>query len=97
MLLGERAASKTAGWGSNPHARADCRRGSIEKGVRLVSGLMLVRIQSSALFALNEDALRVWRMHDCLRSSRARFDSSVGYFDSYLSLECGGCTQLCEG
>ena len=35
MLLGEQAASKTAGWGSNPHARADCRRGSNEKGVRL--------------------------------------------------------------
>ena len=49
-LLGEQAASKTAGWGSNPHARADCRRGSTEKGVRLVSGTMLVRIQSSALF-----------------------------------------------
>ena len=50
MLLGEQAASKTAAWGSNPHARADCRRGSIEKGVRLVSGIMLVRNQSSALF-----------------------------------------------
>ncbi len=24
------------------------------------------------------NALRVWRMHECLRSSRARFDSSVG-------------------
>ncbi|MDB5390783.1 MAG: hypothetical protein JWM11_6429 [Planctomycetaceae bacterium] len=35
MLLGEQAASKTAGWGSNPHARADCRHGSTEKGVRL--------------------------------------------------------------
>ena len=56
-----------------------CRRGSIEQGVRLVSGIMLVRIQSSALFDLNESALRVWRMHDCLRSSRTRFDSSVGY------------------
>ena len=48
-LLGERVVSKAAGWGSNPHARADCRRGSTEKGVRLVSGSMLVRIQSSAL------------------------------------------------
>ena len=82
MLLGERAASKTAGWGSNPHARADCRRGSIEKGVRLVSGIMLVRIQSSALFVPNEYALRVWRTHDCLRSSRARFDSSAGNFNA---------------
>ena len=62
------------------------------------------------------DALRVWRMHDCLRSSRARFNSSVGYFwcaitnafvresrsrvergTITLSLECGGCTRLCEG
>ena len=50
VLLGERVVSKAAGWGSNPHARADCRRGSTEKGVRLVSGTMLVRIQSSALF-----------------------------------------------
>src|SRR4051812_22265960 len=49
MLLGEQAVSKAAGWGSNPHARADCRRGSTEKGIRLVSGSMLVRIQSSAL------------------------------------------------
>lgn len=48
-LLGERVVSKAAGWGSNPHARADCLRGSTEKGVRLVSGSMLVRIQSSAL------------------------------------------------
>jgi hypothetical protein len=55
------------------------RRGSIKKGVRLVSGIILVRIQSLALFVLNEYALRVWRMHDCLRSSRARFDSSAGY------------------
>ena len=28
----------------------------------------------------NESASRVWRMHDCLRSSRARFNSSAGYF-----------------
>ena len=54
VLLGEQSASKTDAWGSNPHARAaaaaaDCRRGSTEKGVRLVSGSMLVRIQSSAL------------------------------------------------
>ena len=51
VLLGEQSASKTDAWGSNPHARAaaaDCRRGSTEKGVRLVSGSMLVRIQSSA-------------------------------------------------
>lgn len=50
MLLEERAASKTAGWGSNPHARADCRRGSIEKGAGLVNRIILVRNQSSALF-----------------------------------------------
>ena len=49
MLLGEQAVSKAAAWGSNPHARADCRRGSIKIGVRLVSGSILVRIQSSAL------------------------------------------------
>ncbi len=48
-LLGERVVSKAAGWGSNPHARADSRRGSTEKGVRLVNGSILVRIQSSAL------------------------------------------------
>lgn len=47
VLLGERVVSKAAGWGSNPHARADCRRGSTEKGVRPVSGTILVRIQSS--------------------------------------------------
>ena len=56
-LLGEQAASKTAAWGSNPHARADRRRGSTEKGIRLVSGIMLVRIQSSALFDLNANML----------------------------------------
>ena len=52
-------------------------------------------------------------MHVCLRSSRARFDSSAGNKDCrqprgslkaicvsafwFLSLECGGCTRLCEG
>ena len=49
VLLGEPAASKTASRGSTPRARAFRRRGSTEKGARFVSGLMLVRIQSSAL------------------------------------------------
>ena len=55
MLLGEQAASKTVAWGSNPHARADCRRGSIQNGVRpavfvFFSGIISMRNQSSALF-----------------------------------------------
>ena len=49
VLLGEQAVSKAAAQGSTPCTGADCRRGSTEKGVRLVSGTMLVRIQSSAL------------------------------------------------
>jgi hypothetical protein len=31
------------------HRERLCRRGSKQKGIRLVSGMMLVRIQSSAL------------------------------------------------
>lgn len=41
VLLGERVVSKAAGWGSNPHARAACRRGSTEKGVRLAVFFLL--------------------------------------------------------
>ena len=76
VLLGEQRASKTRVRGSNPHARACCRRGSTEKGVRLVSGTMLVRIQSSALWYLSR-----WcsGSHWSVRSSRSWFDSRSGY------------------
>ena len=49
VLLGEQSASNTDGVGSNPTALAHCRRGSMQKGAGLVSRIMLVRIQSSAL------------------------------------------------
>jgi hypothetical protein len=60
-------------------------------GVRILT-LVLIALDSPKVQALVQfqvgilvHALRVWRTHDCLRSSRARFDSSVGCFPKSLS------------
>lgn len=40
------------------------------------------RASSIWIETITDSALRVWWMHDCLRSSRTGFDSSVGYLDN---------------
>ena len=61
-------------WVQLPSVTPCCRRGSTEKGVRLVSGIMLVRIQSSALTSR-------WcnGQHKTLLRSWSWFDSRSGY------------------
>lgn len=59
---------------------ANCRRGSIKKGIRLVSGLMLVRIQSSA-FEM-ELAVRI----QLIASSTIQFSLICTVLDNLLKL-----------
>jgi hypothetical protein len=89
VLLGEQSASKTDAWGSTPHARAaapaaNCRCGSIKKGVRLVSGSMLVRIQSSALCPRPDGVA------DCIGPSEGPGPGSSPGRDTDKPCGCGG-------
>lgn len=67
-------------WVQLPSVTPCCRCGSTEKGIRLVSGTMLVRIHSSALTSR-------WcnGQHKTLLRSWTRFDSWTGYSTTCLA------------
>jgi hypothetical protein len=82
MLLGEQAASKTATWGSNPHARADCRRGSTEKGIHLARARFSgTHAGANPVVGSCDGETSRWcsGLHWPLRRFRPWFDSMSGY------------------